>query len=313
MLGVWLLHKGYELPNWEEFEEVEIKNTEKDNKKLEYSFPDWLYEYGKRELGEEKWHRYLDWMHHEAPVFLRVNLSKTTREKVLSKLNEKGIEAFEVSDSWAGICLSGRPSLNQEGYWKNGFYEIQDINSQKVIESIKELQASKIIDACAGAGGKTVQLADFFPKASILALDLAFSKLKELEKRIRRSGFKNVRTQKINNTFAPKEKADVLVLDVPCSGSGTFKRNVDAKWKLKPDFLEKIKNTQQDILNRYSDWLISGGELLYITCSVFPSENEEQIRYFLASNKQFHLVEEGNLSPENGDGFYFARLRKYDF
>lgn len=176
----------------------------------------------------------------------------------------------------------------------------------------------RILDACAGAGGKTLHLAALTQnKGQIIATDIYSSKLKELKRRARRAGAHNIETRLIDTTKVIKKlhgKMDRILIDAPCSGLGVLRRNPDAKWKLEPQFLETIQNTQQEILQSYSKVLKSGGKLVYATCSILPSENQDQVKIFLESEigKEFELEEEKSLFAhlDGFDGFYMARLSK---
>ena len=154
-------------------------------------------------------------------------------------------------------------------------------------------------------------------KGQIIALDLYENKLLELKRRAKRAGAHNIETRIIDSSKAIKKligKADKILIDSPCSGLGVLKRNPDSKWKMQPDFLDNIKNTQKEILDSYSRMVKPGGQMLYATCSILPSENELQVKAFLnrESGKDFKFVKEEKVSPsETGyDGFYMALLQK---
>lgn len=176
----------------------------------------------------------------------------------------------------------------------------------------------RVIDACAGAGGKTLHLAALMEnKGSIIALDTHAWKLDSLKKRARRAGAFNIEVRNIENTKTIKRlhnSADRLLLDVPCSGLGVLRRNPDTKWKLSVEQLEELKETQQHILSSYSQMLKAGGKMVYATCSILPSENREQVDKFLQSENgaAFELIEDKTILPqsEGFDGFYMALLEK---
>ena len=176
----------------------------------------------------------------------------------------------------------------------------------------------KVVDVCAGAGGKTLHLASLMDnKGQIIAMDFYESKLKKLKVRARRNGVHNIELKTIDSTKPIKKlhgKADRLLIDAPCSGLGVLRRNPDAKWKLEPQFIDRIKNTQKEVLRDYSKMVKNGGKMVYATCSILPSENENQIDNFLTSEegKEFTLVKDKNvLAHTSGfDGFYMALLEK---
>jgi len=144
-------------------------------------------------------------------------------------------------------------------------------------------------------------------------MDVEERKLTELKKRAERNGLTCIKTQLINDAAITKLKntADRLLLDVPCSGLGVIRRNPDAKWKLSLKFLDQVKQTQQQILRNYSPMVKPGGIMVYATCSILPSENQDQVSTFLENNKDFEFMDERKVLPSEGfDGFYMARLKR---
>ena len=176
----------------------------------------------------------------------------------------------------------------------------------------------RIVDTCAGAGGKSLQLAAIMEnKGQIIALDIFSNKLKELKRRAKRAGAHNIETRLIDNNKVIKKlhnSADRVLIDAPCSGLGVLSRNPDAKWKLQPEFIKTIQETQADLLDRYSKIMKDDGKMVYATCSILPSENQKQVQAFLQreAGKDFKLVKEKIvLANESGyDGFYMAQLEK---
>ncbi len=174
----------------------------------------------------------------------------------------------------------------------------------------------RIIDACAGAGGKTLHLAALAKnKGRIIAMDVEQWKLDELQKRARRAGVSNLEPRLIESSKSIKrleKSADRVLLDVPCSGLGVLKRNPDAKWKLSPEFIQQVRELQHNILSDYGVMLKPGGLMVYSTCSILPSENEEQVRRFLEEKQgEYELVKDKHTWPSEGyDGFYMALLKK---
>jgi len=152
-------------------------------------------------------------------------------------------------------------------------------------------------------------------KGQVIAMDIYENKLKELKRRAKRNGAHNIDMRVIDSTKPIKKlhnKADRVLIDAPCSGLGVLRRNPDAKWKLQPEFIENIKETQLEILNSYSKMVKPGGKLVYATCSILPSENQNQVKNFLDSNKEFKFIKDKKiLSHESGfDGFYMALLER---
>jgi 16S rRNA (cytosine967-C5)-methyltransferase len=200
--------------------------------------------------------------------------------------------------------------------FKKGLFEVQDASSQLVAAYLDVQPGMKVVDTCAGAGGKTLHLASLMEnKGQLIAMDIYESKLKKLKIRARRNGAHNIDTKVIDSTKPIKKlynKADRVLIDAPCSGIGVLRRNPDSKWKLQPEFLDEIRKTQQEILVQYSKMVKPGGKLVYATCSVLPSENQDQVKTFLKSNTEFTFVSDQKiLASESGyDGFYMALLER---
>ena len=195
---------------------------------------------------------------------------------------------------------------------------MQDASSQLVAAYLDVKPGMKVVDTCAGAGGKTLHLSALMEnKGQIIAMDIYESKLRKLKVRAKRNKAHNIDMRVIDSTKPIKKlhgKADRVLIDAPCSGLGVIRRNPDSKWKLQPEFIEKIKKTQIEILNSYSKMVAPGGKLVYATCSILPSENNQQVEKFLASEngKEFTFVKDKKiLSHQSGfDGFYMALLEK---
>jgi 16S rRNA (cytosine967-C5)-methyltransferase len=213
------------------------------------------------------------------------------------------------------LKLKERRNVFTTEAFKNGLFEVQDGASQQVAPLLDVHPGMRVIDACAGAGGKTLHLAALLGnKGKIIALDVHARKLEELRKRCSRAGVDVVETRLIESAKTIKrleKSADRVLLDVPCSGLGVLRRNPDTKWKISPEEITHLKALQAEILATYSNMVIDGGRLVYATCSCLPSENERQVESFLAANPgKWRLVEERKFAPgENGyDGFYAAAL-----
>lgn len=272
------------------------------------SVPDWLDELGQSELGE-RWPAELAALNQAAPVILRANTLKTTRDALRAQLDVATETIEELPDA---LRLSGRSAVTQLPLYKAGMFEIQDGASQMVAPFAGVQPGMKVVDACAGAGGKTLHLAaQMRNQGQLKALDVSEAKLRELERRAARAG------AKVQTALADTETlgelrgwADRLILDMPCSGTGTLRRQPDLKWRLSPDWLERLRQTQREILSSYCEMVAPAGELVYATCSVLPSENQRQIEWFLGEFAEWELLEEKAVSTAQSgfDGFYMARL-----
>jgi 16S rRNA (cytosine967-C5)-methyltransferase len=320
LLGGWCAQHEAELPKWVEFEGISRKavlkewEAVKNIRKIAESVPDWLDELGEKELGRI-WNEELAALNEEAKVVLRANSLKTSRKELYQKLEEVEVEV-DVDERYPdALILKQRQNVFKLPFFKEGLFEVQDAGSQAIAPFLRVEPGMRVIDACAGGGGKTLHLAALMEnKGRIVAMDTEEWKLNELKLRARRAGVGNVETRLIESSKSIKRldnAADRLLLDVPCSGLGVLKRNPDAKWKLSMDFIEKVRELQQHILQDYSTMVKPGGKLVYSTCSLMQSENEKQVQKFLAANPTFTLEEEKNIWPSEGfDGFYMARLKR---
>ena len=328
IVGVWQIIKPVHLqtgddgtlpewPEWEGIDEANVLTRYQEGlnvRKIAQSIPDWIDAIGAEELGEA-WDSEIAALNQQAPVVIRVNTLKSTVEAVKEGFGEDG--AVEIEHIPAALVLKKRQNvLNQEAF-KQGFFEVQDAGSQLIAPYLDIQPGHSVIDACAGAGGKTLHIAALLQnQGSILAMDIEQHKLAELEKRAARNGVKNLETMLISSdklieTLAGT--ADRLLLDVPCSGLGVLRRNPDSKWKLKPQFLEEIKKVQWQILTNYSRMVKSGGKMVYATCSVLPSESEDQVKRFMKANKKdwkFISAHRTSVAKDGTDGFYMALLQR---
>jgi 16S rRNA (cytosine967-C5)-methyltransferase len=320
LFGVWQVLKGAEYPAWTEFKNVKpaIINKRKEeaqkNIPIAQSIPDWLNELGKDQLGED-WSAEIAALNMPASFVIRVNTLKTTREKLLQELSQFEIKAELLTDYPDAIKINKRSNLFANPLFKTGMFEVQDASSQKVAAFLDVKPGMHVIDACAGAGGKTLHLSALMEsKGRIVSLDTELWKLEELRKRAKRAGAQNIETRLIeaNTINKLKNSADRVLLDVPCSGLGVLKRNPDSKWKLKPEFIDNIKLTQQKIITEYAEMVKPGGLMVYATCSILPMENAHQVDAFLQKNTNFEKIKEEVVSPNKTgfDGFYMALLKK---
>jgi 16S rRNA (cytosine967-C5)-methyltransferase len=319
LFGTWQVLKGVALPKWEEFKNVDEKKVHhnykqlKTQRKLVHSLPDWLDDLGWAELGKQ-WNKEVEALNEAAPVVLRVNTLKIAKADLVKSLAEKNISTQPVQGCKDALILKQRQNLFITPEFKAGHFEVQDASSQLVAEFLQIEPGMRIIDACAGAGGKSLHMAAISQnKGRILSLDTEQWKLDEAKKRARRAGVSNLDTRLIEGAKTIKklyDTADRLLLDVPCSGLGVIKRNPDAKWKLSLDFINKVKAEQAAILEEYAKILKVGGKLVYATCSILPSENQVQVDKFLANHSNYSLEEARVVLPsESGfDGFFMARI-----
>lgn len=324
IFGAWAVLRGYNIPDWRQLDgtpERKIKGKFDELRKqrvFRESIPDWMDEVGVAELGEEVWTKEIAAQNQQAKVILRVNTLKTTREKLRAILMDLNIETEFLEDQPSALVLKERANVFLTDAFKEGLFEVQDASSQLVAPFIDVKPGMRVVDACAGAGGKTLHLASLMEnKGQLIAMDLYESKLKQLKLRAKRNGAFNIEYRVIDSTKVIKklhEKADRVLIDAPCSGLGVLKRNPDSKWKLQPEFIDNIRKVQAEVLENYSKMVKPGGKLVYATCSVLPSENQEQISRFLTTDigQQFELIKDQSiLASESGfDGFYMALLHR---
>lgn len=324
MFAVWATLRGIQLPDWKQFDGTPTRRIKgrfdelSRERKFRESIPDWIDELGEKELGSDLWTKELEAQNKPAEVILRVNRLKITPKELQKQLKALSIDTFTDKNYPDALILTQRVNVFMTPLFKEGLFEVQDASSQLVAPFLDVQPGMRVVDACAGAGGKTLHMAALMEnKGQIIALDLYESKQRQLKQRAKRNGAHNIEYRIIENNKVIKklhEKADRVLIDAPCSGLGVLKRNPDTKWKLKPEFVDNIKQTQQEILQSYSKMVKAGGKLVYATCSILPSENQEQIKKFLASEsgKDFNFVKDKKvLAHQSGfDGFYMALLER---
>lgn len=320
ILGTHFILKQLPIPEEREFKSLRQQETMVSYKtitdqKIVQAYPDWLWNLGEQELGKEGWEKEAKALNQQAEVVLRVNTLKTKKDILQKHLLEQDIEVKPVNGFEDALVVLKRQNLFQNTLFKLGLFELQDAGSQAISSYLDVAPGMRVVDACAGGGGKTLHLAALMQnKGRIISMDTAAWKLDELKKRARRANASNIETRVIegNKTIKRLENtADRVLLDVPCSGVGVIKRNPDAKWKLDATFIEKTIALQQKILSEYSIMTKKGGQLVYSTCSIFPSENRQQVNQFLTNNPHFELIKDKTILPSEGfDGFYMALLKR---
>lgn len=321
LLAAWCILHDIDLPGWDEFRGINPSKVREEEERsravrsVRESVPDWLDKLCEAELGK-LWEKELQSLNDEAQVVLRVNTLKISKRDLHHQLEDEGVKTFPISAYPDALILDERQNVFGTQSFKDGLFEVQDAASQIIAPFLRIGPGMRVIDACAGAGGKTLHLASLMKnKGRIVAMDVEQWKLDELQKRARRAGVSNMETRFIESSKTIKRlenSADRVLLDVPCSGLGVLKRNPDAKWKLSPEFIQKVKELQLHILNDYCMMLKVGGMMVYSTCSILSSENEKQVQQFLKQRPvEFELIEEKRTWPSEGfDGFYMALMKR---
>ncbi|HMQ43944.1 MAG TPA: class I SAM-dependent methyltransferase, partial [Mariniflexile sp.] len=247
LFAVWATLKGIKLPDWKYFEETPTRKIKgrfdelSKIRKFKESIPDWMDALGEKELGNSLWTKEINAFNEQAEVVLRVNTLKTTKEKLQAELFDLDIESDFLPDYPHALKLKERANVFTTEAFQNGFFEVQDASSQLVAQFLNVQPGMRVVDACAGAGGKTLHIASLMEnKGQIIALDIYENKLHELKRRAKRNGAHNIEPRVIDSTKVIKklyDKADRVLIDAPCSGLGVLRRNPDAKWKLQPEFI----------------------------------------------------------------------------
>ena len=282
------------------------------------SFPEWLDKKCFDEIGED-WNSIATALNIPAKTFIRVNTLKITPENLLELLLKENIDA-KITNPTAlektgfsfknCIEISSKNNLKNSTFYKSGFFEFQDLGSQLIGEFCDLRPNQIVLDLCAGAGGKSLHLSAILQnKGKIYATDFKPERTKTLANRANNAGCKNIEIISFEKAMFLKN-LDVILIDAPCSGIGTIKRNPDVKWKLKNSDIDNYKTIQAALLEKYNSLIQKNGKLIYATCSILPSESELQIQHFLKNNPDFELVKEIKLSPAiyGVDGFYMAEI-----
>jgi 16S rRNA (cytosine967-C5)-methyltransferase len=259
------------------------------------NYPEWMHPLLKESFGADL-ETAMSALNAQAPTDLRVNTLKTTRDELMQRLREEGFETTPTPTSPIGLRLAKRAPIFTSKCFKEGHFEMQDEGSQIVSLLVDAEPGQRVIDFCAGAGGKTLAIAAMMKnKGRILAWDTSEKRLSQLAPRLRRAGVDTVQTHVIeseNDAFIKRHKstADRVLVDAPCSGSGTWRRNPDLKWRFTKKDLENVVKVQQLILLSATRLVKPGGRLVYVTCSIFKGENERQIEWLLKNVNNFRVV-----------------------
>ncbi len=260
-------------------------------------YPEWLDPYLAQAFGEDRALEAVA-MASRAPLDLRVNTLKAKREKVLASLAHLGASPTPWSPVGLRIALSAdarNPGIQAEEAFIKGLVEVQDEGSQLAALFSAAKPGEQVIDLCAGAGGKTLALAAMMQdRGRLIATDRDKRQLAPIHERLSRAGVHNAEVRTPRGEADPLAdigaSADLVVIDAPCTGTGTWRRNPDAKWRMRPGALEVRLKDQAEVLDRAVGLVRPGGRIAYITCSVLPPENGEQVRAFLARHPEFSPV-----------------------
>ncbi|MEO8484925.1 MAG: RsmB/NOP family class I SAM-dependent RNA methyltransferase [Betaproteobacteria bacterium] len=262
---------------------------------VDADLPDWLWERLGESMGAERRATFARTVREPAPLDLRVNTMKATRDDALAALRADGIAVAPTPYSPWGMRATGRPMLAQHPWFVDGRIEVQDEGSQLVAILVAPRRGEMVVDFCAGAGGKTLALgALMHSQGRLYAYDTVAKRLANLKPRLARSGLSNVHPQAIAHERDAKVKrlagkVDRVLVDAPCTGTGTLRRNPDLKWRQQPVDVAELAAKQRAILASAASLAKPGGRVVYATCSVLPEENEAIVDAFLAAHPGFEL------------------------
>lgn len=267
--------------------------------------PFWLYELESKQYGEAA-PQLFEASLQAAPLDLRVNTLKAKREDVIAELSEHKVTAELMQFSPDGIRLTDKPGLIRWPVYQEGRIDIQDEGSQLIARLVGAKRGEMVCDFCAGAGGKTLALGALMKSSGRLyAFDINEKRLQGLTPRMRRAGLSNIhpvaiRDEKDNRIKRLRGKFDRVLVDAPCTGTGTLRRNPDLKWRLTPQELDRINAVQKSVLEEAAKLLKPDGRLVYATCSVLQRENQDVVKTFLESHPEFELLNATDVLAKQG-------------
>ena len=281
--------------------EIKAQSTDDLPLAIQSEFPEWLMEKLKSFMTDAEILALGRGMQNPAPLDLRINTIRTSCEEVLHSLESEGISAQPTPYSPTGIRLKNKLSLNRHALFLSGKVEVQDEGSQLICYLVAPRRHEMIVDFCAGSGGKALLLGALMQNhGRVYAFDVSDKRLLNLKPRLKRSGLSNVHPQRIAHENDAKikrlaGKIDRVLVDAPCSGTGTLRRNPDLKWRQSAQSIIELKQKQALILEHAASLLKPGGRLVYATCSILPEENEEIVDSFIKDHLQFKQIHCGGI------------------
>jgi 16S rRNA (cytosine967-C5)-methyltransferase len=271
---------------------------------VQVDLPDWIVDRLARRLPAAELVAFARGLNEAAPLDLRVNTVRATRDEVRQALAAAGVTAEPTPFSPLALRVRGRPAINRHELFLSGAIEVQDEGSQLLGFLLAPRRHDLVVDFCAGAGGKSLMLGALMGShGRIYAFDVSAQRLARLKPRLKRSGLSNIYAQPIKNENDLKikrlaGKIDRVLVDAPCSGLGTLRRNPDLKWRQSPRSVEELMVKQAAILRSAANLVKPGGRLVYATCSPLAEENEGIVEPFLAERRDFHALHCGKLLEE---------------
>jgi 16S rRNA (cytosine967-C5)-methyltransferase len=274
---------------------------------VEHSFPDWMVQKFIEQYGESEVEKICAGLNEQAPLTLRVNTLKATVEQCQAELSKQGIETTKTSLSPFGLNLAKRINVFSLSVFRDGWFEVQDEGSQLLPFLIDPKPNAKLLDVCAGAGGKTLEFAALMKnRGEIFATDINSYRLEELRKRTKRAGAQNVRVQEIRAIEDLHEQYsnffDIVFVDAPCSGLGTIRRNPGMKWMVTEQTVNEVSDKQRSILHSSAQLVKPGGRIVYATCTLLRQENEGVVEEFMVRYPEFKLIDANGVLEKWNNG-----------
>lgn len=294
---------------------------------VKYSYEKNLVDFLLKEMSAETLEAFLGVSNEEAPMTIRVNASKCSKNELVAKLKLEGVEVTPGEWLDEALHISGFDRLTKLCSFNDGLFQVQDESSMLVSTVGLEPGMAKVIDVCSAPGGKTLHAADKLGMdGKVFAYDVSAYKLELIRENVERLGYKSIEVNLGDGTIyneSLKEEGDLVIADVPCSGLGIIRKKPDIKWHITPERIESLTQLQRTIVQNVKSYVKPGGVLIYSTCTVTHSENEANVQWFLDNNKNFELqkidgpyADEATgmikLLPksEGPDGFFIAKMRR---
>jgi 16S rRNA (cytosine967-C5)-methyltransferase len=293
------------------WQQEDLDALKRSQPELKYSLPDWLYEQIVSDWGADS-EALLESLDQPAPVYVRLNLTKAAEHQIYNQLSRE-VSLEKIPGFKAAYKLIGPNRLRQSKAFKEGLFEFQDIGSQYIGRACEVKEEMVVIDLCAGKGGKSLQLAQYLKnEGRIIASDIDETRLQTLLRRAKKAEAKVIEVMSPAQLEQYSPEADVILIDAPCTGTGTLRRQPDLKHHLRPERVAELPAIQLNLLRKSLQWLKPGGRLVYATCSILKAENAVVIDQFLKEEVSVKLLEEKYLHPQelDSDAFYVAILSK---
>ena len=285
---------------------------------VKYSMPEWIVEQWIKDYGMETAIEIMEAFTKEASITIRTNLNRITPKELEKRLVEEGVtvKTLGMEGLSYAFLISDFDYLNGLKSFQEGLFYVQDISSMMVAEWAAPKQGDYIIDVCAAPGGKSTHIAEKLAGTGMVeARDLTEYKISLIEENIVRHSCTNMKAVQMDAMVydeASKEKADIVIADLPCSGLGVLRKKTDIKYKMTPEKMASLVELQREMLHTVCNYVKKEGILVYSTCTIHRGENEDNVKWFLENHKEFELLSQQQMFPQEefGDGFFLAKLKK---